>query len=54
MLTSLQTTPKLGSPEYVVLRKAKEYEVRKYSSYMVAETAMPAGSGPAAGETSFH
>ena len=32
-----------------MLRKAPEYEIRRYEGYMVAETAMPANSGPAAG-----
>ena len=46
----LQTTPDLEQPRYTVLRKAPEYEVRKYEGYMVAETSMPAGSRAAAGD----
>ena len=45
----MQTTPGLEQPRYTVLRKAAEYEVRQYEGYVVAETDMPAGSGPAAG-----
>ena len=48
-LTTLQLTPDLDTPPYVVLKKTKEYEVRRYSSYLVAETAMPAGARPAGG-----
>ena len=32
-----------------MLKKAAEYEVRRYSPYLVAETPMPRGSRPAAG-----
>ena len=46
----MQTTPDLEQPRYTVLRKAAEYEIRKYEGYMVAETGMPAGSNPAAGD----
>lgn len=49
-LTSLQTTPDLDSPPYTVLKKTKEYEVRSYSSYLVAETTMPSGTRPAGGD----
>ncbi|KAK9824687.1 hypothetical protein WJX72_012392 [[Myrmecia] bisecta] len=49
-LTSLQTTPSLDTPPYTVLKKTREYEIRKYKPYLVAETDMPSGSGPAAGD----
>ncbi len=43
-LTDLQQTPNLDSPHYIVLKKTKEYEVRQYSPYLVAETSMPTGA----------
>jgi len=46
--TTAQTTPSLDSPAYAVLRAAREYEVRRYAPYAVAEVGMPAG-GPASG-----
>lgn len=44
-----QVTPDLETPQYSVLRKAPEYEIRRYEGYMVAETSMPANTGPAGG-----
>ena len=49
-LTSLQTTPDLESPQYIVLYKVKEYEIRQYSPYLVAETNMSSGGRPAGGD----
>ena len=49
-LTTLQITPDLDSPPYTVLKKTKEYEVRRYSSYLVAETDLPAGTRPTGGD----
>ncbi|MEW5320412.1 MAG: hypothetical protein WDW38_011487 [Sanguina aurantia] len=46
---SLQLTPALATPEYKVLKKLKEYEIRRYQPYIVAETPMAPGSGPASG-----
>ncbi|KAK9832958.1 hypothetical protein WJX74_002802 [Apatococcus lobatus] len=48
-LGNYKATPDLEGPRYKVLRSTKEYEIRKYDSYMVAETAMPMSSGPAEG-----
>ena len=44
-----KTTPSLETPRYEVLQKRADYEVRRYSSYLVAEVSMPASSGPASG-----
>lgn len=49
-LTTLQLTPDLDTPPYTVLKKTKEYEIRRYESYLVAETSMPAGARPAGGD----
>lgn len=49
-LTDLQQTPNLDSPHYIVLKKTKEYEMRQYSPYLVAETSMPSGTRPAGGD----
>lgn len=49
-LTNLQQTPDLPSPTYIVLKKTKEYEIRQYSSYLVAETSMASGTRPAGGD----
>ncbi|KAK9811083.1 hypothetical protein WJX73_001332 [Symbiochloris irregularis] len=48
-LANPQQTPNLEMPKYTVLKRAAEYEVRQYSRYIVAETAMPRSSGAAAG-----
>lgn len=49
-LGTVQLTPDLDTPQYTVLRATAEYEVRRYSDFMVAEVAMPAGSGAAGGD----
>ena len=49
-LTTIQLTPDLPTPHYVVLMKTKEYEIRQYSPYLVAETNMPSGARPAGGD----
>ncbi|GLC36581.1 hypothetical protein PLESTF_001275600 [Pleodorina starrii] len=43
-LLSFHTTPALETPEYVVLRRARDYEVRQYEPYIVAETVMDAAA----------
>ena len=47
--TNPQTTPGLDQPAYTVLRRAGEYEVRRYAPYVVAEVGMPASAPPASG-----
>ena len=47
--TSAQTTPGLDTPAYTVLRRAGEYEVRRYGPYIVAEVGMPPSAAPASG-----
>uniref|UniRef100_A0A061S647 Soul heme-binding protein n=1 Tax=Tetraselmis sp. GSL018 TaxID=582737 RepID=A0A061S647_9CHLO len=47
--TRLAVTPALESPEYRVLKRTAGYEVREYSPFVVAETEMDSGSGPAGG-----
>ena len=47
--TNPQTTPGLDQPAYAVLRRAGEYEVRRYAPYVVAEVGMPASAPPASG-----
>lgn len=42
-LTSLYTTPDLETPAYTVLRKMREYEVRRYDDFTVAEVPMAPG-----------
>ncbi|GFR45973.1 hypothetical protein Agub_g7445 [Astrephomene gubernaculifera] len=49
MVTQLQLTPAVETPKYTVLRKFKEYEIRRYEPYLVAEVPMTHGSGPASG-----
>ena len=49
-LTTLQLTPSLDSPHYTVLKKLKDYEVRQYSPYLVAETIMAGDARPAGGD----
>ncbi|KXZ41448.1 hypothetical protein GPECTOR_463g374 [Gonium pectorale] len=41
-LLSFYSTPGLETPQYTILRRAKDYEVRRYDPYVVAETAMEA------------
>ena len=45
MFVNLQMTPEIETHKFALLRKFRNYEIRQYSNYMVAETAMPAGSG---------
>ncbi|KAG2441947.1 hypothetical protein HXX76_003552 [Chlamydomonas incerta] len=45
----LQVTPGIETPKYTVLKRFKEYEIRAYEPYTVAETAMGSGAGPASG-----
>lgn len=40
----MSQTPNLESPQYTVLLVTKEYEVRRYEPFMVAEAPMGAGS----------
>ena len=40
-----QVTPSIESHKYTILMKLKEYEIRDYPSYLVAETVQPPGSG---------
>lgn len=47
--TSAQTTPGLDTPAYTVLRRAGEYEIRRYEPYIVAEVSMPPSAAPASG-----
>lgn len=49
-LTTLQVTPSLDTPHYVVFKKTKEYEIRQYSPYLVAETSMASDARPAGGD----
>ncbi|KAG2428941.1 hypothetical protein HXX76_011185 [Chlamydomonas incerta] len=41
-LLSFYSTPTLETPEYTVLRRAQDYEVRRYQPYVVARTDMEA------------
>ena len=43
------TTPELETPDYSILYKAAQYEVRSYQPYLVSETSQPSGAGPASG-----
>lgn len=49
MALSPMQTPNLDTPQYQVLKKMSDYEVRKYCQYVTAEIPMPSGSGPASG-----
>ncbi|GLI71638.1 hypothetical protein VaNZ11_016912 [Volvox africanus] len=49
MFLQVQLTPAIETPKYLVLKKFKEYEIRRYEPYLVAEAPMGAGSGPASG-----
>lgn len=49
MFMQVQLTPAIETPRYMVLKRYKEYEIRKYEPYLVAETAMSPGAGPASG-----
>ena len=46
---SPQSTPDLDTPQYTVLRKLQEYEVRSYKPFLVAEVDMPPSASPSAG-----
>eukprot|EP00873_Tetraselmis_striata_P023346 jgi/Tetstr1/443610/TSEL_031609.t1 len=48
-LFKMKNTPNLEAPPYTVVRRRKKYEIRKYTPFVVAETAMAAGAGPASG-----
>ena len=50
MALSPMQTPNLDTPKYQVLKKMRDYEVRKYSQFMTAEVPMPSGSSAASGE----
>jgi len=43
------TPNNLETPEYSVLKRMQSYEIRKYRPFIVAETEMDVGSGPAGG-----
>lgn len=47
---SPQSMPDLDTPQYMVLKKLQDYEVRRYPSFLVAEVDMPASSSPASGK----
>eukprot|EP00798_Chlamydomonas_sp_ICE-L_P010400 gene10400-8347_t len=49
MFVNSQLTPDIELQKYKLLKKFNDYEIRKYDSYLVAETSMPTGSGPASG-----
>lgn len=42
-LLQVQLTPDLEQPGYQLLRVTKDYEIRRYDPFIVAETALPAG-----------
>ncbi len=46
---SLQLTPDLDTPQYSVLKKTREYEIRRYEPFLIAEVDMPPSSAPASG-----
>jgi len=46
-VASLQRTPELESPQYAVLQRRADYEVRRYDDFLVAQTAMPGARGAA-------
>ena len=43
-------TPSLDTPEYEVLTRRRDYEVRRYADFSVAEVPVVGGPGPAAGD----
>ncbi len=45
MFANMQMTPEIETHKFALLRKFRDYELRQYDNYLVAETAMPAGSG---------
>lgn len=48
-LAEVRLTPELETPDYKVLYKTSDYEIRRYEPYTVAEVGVPQGSGPASG-----
>lgn len=44
----LQTTPDIETPEYTVLQRRDEYEIRSYKPFVVAETT--SGDGGSSGQ----
>eukprot|EP00878_Enallax_costatus_P001910 GHUV01002072.1.p1 GENE.GHUV01002072.1~~GHUV01002072.1.p1 ORF type:complete len:392 (+),score=97.89 GHUV01002072.1:162-1337(+) len=48
-LLQVQLTPDLEQPDYQLLKAMKDYEIRRYEPFIVAETALPAGETPASG-----
>lgn len=50
MALSPMQTPDLDTPQYQVLQKSRDYEVRQYSQFLTAEIPMPSGSSPASGK----
>ncbi|KAL3159126.1 hypothetical protein ABBQ32_011120 [Trebouxia sp. C0010 RCD-2024] len=48
-LATLSRAPRLESPQYTVLKKPDGYAVRKYNSFLVAETGMTQDASPPAG-----
>lgn len=49
-LLNIELTPDLDSPRYKVLLKTKDYEIRRYDPYLVAEVAMGNREAPASGQ----
>lgn len=45
----VQLTPNIESYKFTLLQKFKDFEIRSYPDYLVAETAQPMGAGPASG-----
>jgi hypothetical protein len=46
-VASLQRTPELESPQYAVLQRRADFEVRRYDAFLVAQAAMPGARGAA-------
>ena len=46
----VQTSPKLDTPKYVVLKKTKDYEIRNYQPFLAAEVTMPADAKATSGD----
>eukprot|EP00798_Chlamydomonas_sp_ICE-L_P028063 gene28063-31166_t len=49
MFIDVQMTPDIETHKHAVLKKYRDYELRQYDNYLVAESTMPPGSGPASG-----
>jgi hypothetical protein len=43
-LLQVQITPDLETPTYTVLKATRDYELRRYQPFIVAETPMPRGA----------